>query len=222
VATTAAAAAAPSAEASGSTVVILVDVDDVIDDDDDDVDVDESGGPTGLREHDGEDKAVIVCIIPGFSPLHVAVPSSSSHSPLLSSRSFGANGRGVRRPPSWSSGPTSSSSTSTGLEERSSPSKPPSSSSWSSPHERPSGRILSSSTTTVAMAADACTVADYSVLTDEMSEAGLLCRGTRQQRLLIRRRGLDLKRMGDELQRRRDMVEGAALMRLRDYAADGM
>ncbi len=76
---TAAAAATPSAEASGSTVVILVNVDDVINDDDDnDVDVDESGGPTGLREHDGEDKAVIVCIIPGSSPLHVAVPSSSS------------------------------------------------------------------------------------------------------------------------------------------------
>ncbi len=211
-ATTAAAAAAPSAEASGSTVVILVDVDDVIDDDDDNVDVDESGGPTSLREHDGEDKAVIVCIIPGSSPLHVAVPSSSSHSPLLSSRSFGANGRGVRRPLSWSSGLTSLSSTSTGLEERSSPSKLPSLSSWLSPHERPSGRILSSSTMTLAMAADACTVADYSVLTDEMSEAGLLCRGTRQQRLLIRRRGLDLKRMGDELQRRRDMVKGAALM----------
>ncbi len=78
-ATTAAAAAAPSAEASGSTVVILIDVDDVIDNNDNDnVNVDESGGPTGLREHDGEDKAVIVCIIPGSSPLHVAIPSSSS------------------------------------------------------------------------------------------------------------------------------------------------
>jgi hypothetical protein len=75
---------------------------------------------------------------------------------------------------------------------------------------------------TVAMAADACTVADYSVLTDKMSEAGLLCRGMWQQWLLIRRRRLNLKRMGDELQRRRDMVEGAAFMRLRDYAANGM
>ncbi|KAL3806296.1 hypothetical protein ACHAXA_000901 [Cyclostephanos tholiformis] len=62
----------------------------------------------------------------------------------------------------------------------------------------------------VAMA-DACTVAE-SVLTDEMSEAGLL-RRQKQQQLMIHRRGRDLKMKAEELQRRKDAVEAAAKRR---------
>ena len=66
--------------------------------------------------------------------------------------------------------------------------------------------------------ADACTVAE-SVLTDEMSEAGLL-RRQKQQQLMIHWCGRDLKMKAEELLRRKDVVEAVTKQRQQKQAKE--